>query len=115
VTGNAHAARHGDNAVVREHVPVEGIELRAVSRRTPVAASIRRSDQPSRPSARTRCRLSSLKMLLMAGRGPLSSIRRQHPGVHSTGRIWVSPEACRRLQRLVGLRQPEDVEIVDYR
>jgi len=33
----------------------------AVSRRTPVSASIRRSDHPSRPSATTCCLLSSLK------------------------------------------------------
>ena len=37
----------------------------AVSRRTPVASSIRRSDQPSRPSASTCCLLSSLKTLLI--------------------------------------------------
>jgi hypothetical protein len=41
----------------------------AVSRRTPVACSMRRSVQPSRPSARTCCRLSSLKMLVMLARG----------------------------------------------
>ena len=35
----------------------------AVSRRTPVASSMRRSDHPSRPSARTCCRFSSLKTL----------------------------------------------------
>jgi len=35
----------------------------AVSRRTPVASSIRRSDQPSRPSARTCCLFSSPKTL----------------------------------------------------
>src|SRR6185312_16088705 len=33
----------------------------AVSRRTPVSASIRRSDHPSRPSATTCCLLSWLK------------------------------------------------------
>ena len=40
----------------------------AVSRRTPVARSMLRSDQPSRPSARTCCRFSSAKTLLMSGR-----------------------------------------------
>jgi hypothetical protein len=43
------------------------------SRRTPVAASIRRSDQPSRPSPITYCCLVSSKTLLMAvipHRGP---------------------------------------------
>ena len=41
----------------------------AVSRRTPVARSMRRSVQPSRPSARTSFLLSSLKMLVMLARG----------------------------------------------
>src|SRR5580704_17723358 len=36
----------------------------AVSRRTPVVCSIRRSDQPSRPRAITCCFFSSLKTLL---------------------------------------------------
>ena len=40
----------------------------AVSRRTPVAPSIRRNDQPRRPSARTCCRFSSAKTLLVMGR-----------------------------------------------
>ena len=34
----------------------------------PVASSIRRSDQPRRPSARTSCRFSTVKTLLMPGR-----------------------------------------------
>src|SRR5262249_11740962 len=37
----------------------------AVSRRTPVACSMRRSGQPSRPKARICCRLSSPKILAM--------------------------------------------------
>jgi hypothetical protein len=37
----------------------------AVSRRTPVACSMRLSDHPSRPSATTCCLLSSLKTLLI--------------------------------------------------
>ena len=37
----------------------------AVSRRTPVACSIRRKDQPSLPKAIICCRLSSLNPLLM--------------------------------------------------
>src|SRR5881397_1084350 len=40
----------------------------AVSRRTPVSCSIRRSGQPSFPSAMTCCFFSSLKTLLMAAR-----------------------------------------------
>lgn len=39
----------------------------AVSRRTPVASSIRRSDHPSRPNANTCCFFSSLKTLLTNG------------------------------------------------
>src|SRR5215213_1956721 len=38
----------------------------AVSRRTPMACSMRRKDQPSPPKAITCCRLSSLNTLLMA-------------------------------------------------
>ena len=44
--------------------PPSGSAL-AVSRRTPVDSSIRRSDQPSRPRASTDCFLSSLKTLLI--------------------------------------------------
>jgi hypothetical protein len=40
----------------------------AVSRRTVVVSSIRRSDHPSRPSARTCCCLLSPKTLLMAAK-----------------------------------------------
>ena len=41
----------------------------AVSRRTPVASSMRRSDQPSRPSAITCCRFSALKTLAIPAVG----------------------------------------------
>ena len=79
----------------------------AVSRRTPVASSMRRSDQPSRPSARTCCCLGSLKTLLM-GEGPCGpagvnvSARYAWWPVfrcRSVARIWVSTEGrgnCRR-------------------
>jgi hypothetical protein len=48
----------------------------AISRRTPVAAWMRRSGQPSRPNARTCCCLYSPKMLAMsAGRpSPLAAV-----------------------------------------
>ena len=52
----------------------------AVSRRTPVAASMRRSGQPSRPNARTCCCLSSPKMLAMSAGRPQSPRRRQRLG-----------------------------------
>lgn len=48
----------------------------AVSRRTPVASWIRRSDHPSRPSASTCCFFSSLKTFTLGG-GPQSRRRRQ--------------------------------------
>ncbi len=52
----------------------------AVSRRTPVAASMRRSGQPSRPNARTCCCLSSPKMLVMSAGRPQPPRRRQRLG-----------------------------------
>ncbi len=70
-----------------------------VSRRTPVAASMRLSVQPSRPSARTCCRLSSPKMLAIEG--PRSSRLVNVLGyryltgrvsVSTTGRFWLSTE-----------------------
>ncbi len=51
----------------------------AVSRRTPVACSILRSDQPRRSNAITCCCFSSLKTLLMPTKGTL-------PFVESTSR-----------------------------
>ena len=45
----------------RRPMPAALIYPPAVSRRTPVSFSMRRSDQPSRPSAITCCRFSSLK------------------------------------------------------
>src|SRR5215469_13672049 len=54
-----------------------------VSRRTPVACSIRRKDQPKRPNAITCCRFSSLKTLLMPTKATL-------PSVESTSRDYLS-------------------------
>lgn len=48
----------------RTSIPAARRYPAAVSRRTPVAFSIRRSVQPNRPSAKICCRLSSLKTLL---------------------------------------------------
>src|SRR5262252_5967113 len=53
-----------------------------VSRRTPVACSIRRKDQPRRPKAITCCRFSSLKTLLMPAKGILPAPN-QRPGINS--------------------------------
>jgi hypothetical protein len=51
----------------------------AVSRRTPVSRWIRRSVQPSRPSASTCCRLSSLKTLAIPAAEPWVRRLRQRP------------------------------------
>jgi len=71
----------------------------AVSRRTPVASSIRRSVQPSLPSATTSCFFSFLKtfltltegnphaMLNVLGSTPLAGFQ-----VILIGRFWVIPE-----------------------
>jgi len=59
-----------------------------VSRRTPVAASMHRSDHPSRPSAITCCCVVSFKMLLMAGNSPLGTSRRAKPQLACGG--WFS-------------------------
>src|SRR4029453_7246606 len=78
----------------------------AVSRRTPVASSIRRSDHPSRPSAITCCRFSALKTLAIPAVGclPSACVNVSAPGValagfqvSINGRIWVSTEASARL------------------
>src|SRR5215217_920283 len=50
----------------RTWMPAAFIYALAVSRRTPVACSMRRKDQPSRPKAIICCRLSALNTLLMA-------------------------------------------------
>src|SRR5579862_266811 len=59
----------------------------AVSRRTPVACSIRRSDQPRRPKAKTCCFLSSLKTLAIAAEAitPLAVVN--VPEIISVGRF----------------------------
>src|SRR5262249_54246913 len=81
----------------------------AVSRRTPVSSSIRRSGQPSFPSAMTCCFFSSLKTLLMAARlsspwlmSGASFIGRFSGGLHMAGfevathgRFWVAADAER--------------------
>jgi hypothetical protein len=73
----------------------------AVSRRTAVASSIRRSDHPSRPSAITCCRFSALKTLAIPAVGclPSACVNVSAPGaalagfqVSINGRIWVSTE-----------------------
>src|SRR6185503_14517976 len=74
----------------------------AVSRRTPVACSMRRKDQPSLPKAIICCRLSSLNTLLMPLQASLPCSAVNVPddfsymaGFEVTlyGRIWVSAEA----------------------
>ena len=72
----------------------------AVSRRTPVVCSIRRSDQPSRPNAITCCFVSSLKTLLtLTERNPPSgsmswlSLLLAGFQVATYGRFWVATEA----------------------
>ena len=95
------------------------------SRRTPVAASMRRSDHPSRPSAITCCCVVSSKTLLMAGNVPLGTSRRATPQlafvagfrVSTGGRIWVSTEGGYRVfvesreifDRTVPTRKPQAV------
>ena len=92
----------GRPPVRRTGIPAAFKYALAVSRRTPVACSIRRSDQPSRPSARTCCCVCSLKTLLMSGEGPEGPRRCQRLGslrvvagfqVSISGRFWVSTEA----------------------
>src|ERR1700751_3863606 len=72
-----------------------------VSRRTPVACSIRRRDQPRRPNAITCCLFSSLKTLLMPTKGTLPSVESTSRDYFSLagfevaiiGRFWVATEA----------------------
>ena len=73
----------------------------AVSRRTPVACSMRRKDQPSRPKAIICCRLSSLNTLLMPREATLPPRVVNVPGDYFSmagfevtlyGRFWVTPE-----------------------
>src|SRR5918912_2189740 len=56
----------------RTAIPAARRYTPAVSRRVPVACSIFRSDQPSRPRARTCCFFSSLKTLAIPAGGPRS-------------------------------------------
>ena len=58
----------------------------AVSRRTPSSRSIRRSDQPSRRSASTCCRFSSLKTLAIPA-DDLSSASATSPRATFSGRF----------------------------
>src|SRR5215204_5800141 len=76
----------------------------AVSRRTPVACSMRRKDQPRRPKAIICCRLSSLNTLLMTLKASLPPRVVNVPGDYFSmagfevtlhGRFWVTPEAGR--------------------
>ena len=106
VAGFGGGQTFGRPPVRRTGIPAAFKYALAVSRRTPVAASMRRRDQPSRPSARTCCCVCSLKTLLMSGEGPCGPLRRQRLGslrvlagfqVSISGRIWVSAEALQRL------------------
>src|SRR5215831_2717290 len=73
-----------------------------VSRRTPVACSIRRKDPPRRPNAITCCRFSSLKTLLMPTKGTLPCVESTSRDYFSLagfemaiiGRIWVATEGA---------------------
>jgi len=67
-----------------------------------VASSVRRSDQPSRPSAITCSRFATLKTLPIpaAGKAPTAAVKVSAPAigvagfqVSITGRFWVSTEA----------------------
>ncbi len=53
----------------RKAIPTAFKYVAAVSRRTPVARWMRRSDHPSRPNAMTCCLFSSLKTLLTSSEG----------------------------------------------
>jgi hypothetical protein len=73
----------------------------AVSRRTPVASSMRRKDHPSFPNAITCCFFSSLKTLLMPREPIRAPIGVNVPGfamagfqVTLHGRIWVTAEGA---------------------
>src|ERR1051325_752852 len=57
----------------RKATPAAFKYVAAVSRRTPVARWMRRSDHPSRPNAMTCCLFSSLKTLLTSSEGELSA------------------------------------------
>src|SRR6185437_8904475 len=81
--GGGHTV--GRPPVRRTAMPAAFKYALAVSRRTPVVASMRRSDHPRRPSARTCCRLDSLKTLLMSGEGPSRPRRRQRLGLAIAG------------------------------
>jgi hypothetical protein len=74
----------------------------AVSRRTPVDSSIRRSDQPSRPSVTTCCLLSSLKTLAIPAQEHDSHACVNSSGAYLvaagfqvplSGRLWAPPGA----------------------
>jgi hypothetical protein len=73
-------ARRPQPPGVRTPIPAALRQAPAVSRRTPVACSLRRSGHPSFPSAITCCFFSSLKTLLMLTEaiGPL--VRVNFPG-----------------------------------
>ena len=87
--------------LLRTAIPAAFKYRLAVSRRTPVDSSIRRSDQPSRPSARTDCLLSSFETLLIPSvdHVPTASSTSRRllvvagSQVSLSGRFWVSPEA----------------------
>src|SRR5215469_3182554 len=101
---HAPGARTAMPAALRYALPV--------SRRTPVACSIRRRDQPRRPNAITCCRFSSLKTLLMPTKATLPSVVSTSRDYFSLagfevaiiGRFWVATEdavGCSLLARLL--------------
>jgi hypothetical protein len=74
----------------RTLMPAAFIYALAVSRRTPVACSMPRKDQLSRPKAITCCRLSSLNTLLMALEATLPLGVVNVPGDFLYGRFQVT-------------------------
>src|SRR5579864_2693282 len=103
VAGFGGGHTFGRPLVRRTAMPAARRYALAVSRRIPVASWMRRSDQPSRPNARTCCCLCSLRTLLMAAKDHAVLRRRQRLGalpvvagfqVSISGRFWVSTEAA---------------------
>src|SRR6266446_6136916 len=83
----------------RRAIPADFRYRLAVSRRTPVVCSIRRSDQPSRPRAIACCCFSSLKTLLtLTERNPPSGSMSWFSSllaglqVATYGRFWVATD-----------------------
>jgi len=92
----------------------------AVSRRTPVVSSMRRSDHPSRPSPITCSRFSVLETfaILATGTRPIAAVNVSIPAtslagfqVSIIGRFWVSTEGRR--DRRQGREVPEPARCDD--